>query len=345
MSGQEPWSDHREPLGPGSEEPGTNPLPAFLLNPWGIAQRRWPWMLAATALGLVATAVVFSTWKLRYEAEAKVVINSQQIPKEFVRSTVVESSKAYLNAAVGKVLSRANLSRIIDEVGLYENWRDQEPREALIERMRGEITVEPERSFSTGGSTDSSIVYRLAYEGDDPEDAAAVANALAALLREATLAQRSEQAKSVTRFLKQALHDDEHELRAQSERVAEFRREHRGELPSDLDPSMKRLELLHERRADLSSQIARAQSRLEGTDGAGGQEHQTENEILLEKLRQRLATELAANTEDHPNVIALRRQVRRCRGRSATGTTTTRRWRGSSPTVAMWPSISANSAW
>ena len=138
MSGQESWSDRGEPLGPDFEESAPSQLPAFLLDPRGIVPRRWPWMLAALLLGLAATAAVVSTWKHLYEAEAKVVINSQQIPVEFVRSTVAESSMAYLNAAVGMVLSRANLTRIIDEVGLYEGSRDRVPREALIERMRRE---------------------------------------------------------------------------------------------------------------------------------------------------------------------------------------------------------------
>jgi uncharacterized protein involved in exopolysaccharide biosynthesis len=36
---------------------------------------------------------------------------------------------------------------------------------------------------------------------------------------------------------------------------------------------------------------------------------ETENEQLLDALRRQLASELASHTEDHPNVISLRRQV------------------------------------
>lgn len=311
MRGPDASSGRGERLDVDFEESRSNSIPPFLLDPRGIVRRRWPWMLAALTLALAATSVVVSTWRHRYEAEAKVIIHSQQIPKEFVRSTVAESSMAYLNAAVGKVLSRENLDRIIEDVGLYKESRDQMLRETLIRRMRGEITVEPERSVSIGGSSQSSIVYRLAFESYDREAAAAVANALAELLVKATLAQRSEQARSVTSFLKQALQGDERELRAQSQLVTEFRRAHRGELPDDLESSLRKIDLLHDRRENLASDIARAQNELEGIDsGLVAPRLQTDNERLLEDLRRQLVIQLAAHTEEHPNVIALRRQVK-----------------------------------
>jgi uncharacterized protein involved in exopolysaccharide biosynthesis len=217
---------------------------------------------------------------------------------------------AYLNAAVGKVLSRLNLERIIEEQGLYPELRDSFQRDALIETMRRDITVEPERSVAGGPPGQTAIVYRLSFETGNPEDAANVANALANLLLEATLEQRSEQARSVTRFLKQALERDERELREHSQKVTEFRRSHRGELPSELEPSMRKLELLHDRRQGLVTEIARAENRLQGSESLDGEGRLSENEALLKELRRRLAGEVAANTDDHPNVIALRRRVK-----------------------------------
>jgi uncharacterized protein involved in exopolysaccharide biosynthesis len=279
-------------------------VPPFLLDPLGILARRRLWMALALVLGLAATSVVVYSWPQRFEAQARVVVSSQQIPREFVRSTIAESSMAYLNAAVGRVLAHANLERIIERFNLYSELKGRVPREILVDRMRGDITVEPEKSLSRdGGST--SIIYRLAYESGSPRDAADVANALAGLLLDATLEQRTEQARSVTRFLKQALERDEQELRAHSQNLSEFRRSHRGELPSELEPSMRKLELLHDRRTALTTEMARAESGL----SSGTSEPLSENEALLRELRRKLASEVAANTDEHPNVIALRKRV------------------------------------
>jgi len=280
-------------------------IPPFLLDPMGILARRRLWMAAALVLGLATTTAVVAWWPLRFEAQARVSINSQQIPKEFVRSTIAESSMAYLNAAVGRTLSHANLDRLLDEHELYPDLRKSVPRETLVDQMRNDITVEAEKSIShEGGQT--SIIYRLAFESDNAQKSADVANALAGLLLDATLEQRTEQARSVTRFLKQALDRDEQQLREHSQKLTEFRREHRGELPTELDPAMRKLEMLHDRRGTLSTEIERAENNL-GT-GADGMP-MTDNESLLRDLRRKLANEIAANTDEHPNVIALRARV------------------------------------
>lgn len=308
MSWQEPYatvteSDELEP-----READSGQIPPFLMNPSGIFARRWLWILIALGVGLSATAVVVPLWPQRFMAQSRVMISSQQIPREFVRSTIAESSMAYLNAAVGKVLSRANLERLLEEHSLYADLADRIPRESLVEKMRSDITIEPEKGVSRD-SGQASIIYRLAFESDNPQEAADVANALAGLLLDATLDQRTEQARSVTRFLKQALSRDERDLREQSQQVSEFRREHRGELPSELEPSMRKLEMLHDRRATLSNDIARAENALASSDSGTG-EPQTDNEALLRELRRKLANEVAANTDEHPNVIALRQRVK-----------------------------------
>jgi uncharacterized protein involved in exopolysaccharide biosynthesis len=289
-----------------SSESNEGQIPPFLLDPMGILARRQLWMVLALILGLAATGATVYSWPQRYEAQSRVVINSQQIPREFVRSTIAESSMAYLNAAVGHVLSHANLDRIIEEHGLYGTQRERVPRETLVDSMRNEITVEPEKSISRDGGQ-ASIIYRLAFESDNAQDAADVANALASLLLDATLEQRTDQARSVTRFLKQALERDERELRTQSQKLTDFRREHRGELPSELDPSMRKLEMLHDRRSSLATEISRVESNLDSGVGESGS--LSENEALLRELRRKLASEVAANTDEHPNVIALRKRV------------------------------------
>ena len=104
MSWRDAYGTLEEPPEEGAAGPGADVVPPFLLDPAGIFARRWLFMLIALVLGLAATGAVVSSWRHRYVGESRVVINSQQIPREFVRSTVAESSMAYLNAAVGKVL-------------------------------------------------------------------------------------------------------------------------------------------------------------------------------------------------------------------------------------------------
>src|SRR5262245_35815373 len=107
-----PW-DHY-----GGEDQGAG-IPEFLLDPIGVSQRRWLPMALCAAVGLVVTVVAAALWKPVYEATATLLITSQQIPKDFVRSTVEEESLANINAMIGEVLSAEHLSSLIDQYQLF----------------------------------------------------------------------------------------------------------------------------------------------------------------------------------------------------------------------------------
>jgi succinoglycan biosynthesis transport protein ExoP len=156
------------------------------------------------------------------------------------------------------------------------------------------------------GST--SFIYGFSFEHSDPEKAAQVANAVASSFVEVNLARRTEQAHRTTTFLKEELARDEAALREHTRRLNEFRRDHRGQLPSDLNPHIAKLEALSTRRDSLVTQIATKENRIaqllsESTE--------TENETLLDDARAELARESAVHTDEHPNVRSLRRRVAR----------------------------------
>ena len=95
-------------------------LLALALDPLGVLKRRWLWMVLALVVGLVATGVFVAQLQPVYESRAKVVITSQQIPEDFVRSTVRQDSFSNINALVGEVLSNHNVQALIEKYELYE---------------------------------------------------------------------------------------------------------------------------------------------------------------------------------------------------------------------------------
>lgn len=296
-----------EAWGGGDETDGAVELPPFVREPWGMVRRRWPWMLVALLLGLVATAVATQVIKPRFLATATLLITGQQIPEDFVRSTVREDTLENVNAMAGELLSRETVARMVEELEL-----SPQPGETLfaqVTRIRSEVELSPQQLLpgrNRGGG--NSMIVGIDFRSQDPEEAAAVANALASLFAEASVERRSSQAERTTSFLVRQLERDEEELRTQSQLVSEFRRQHRGELPSELDSNLRRLELVSKRRQTLLAQIAAAENRIATLEATA---EKSENERLLESLRQQLANEFAANTEAHPNVIALRERIAR----------------------------------
>jgi len=283
-------------------------MPAYLRDPVGITRRRWPWMLVTLLSGLIGTAIAVWLWKPLYVAQATILITSQQIPEEFIRSTVREDSISNINAMAGEVLTQENLAKILDRTELYSDARDEATQLELVGRMRGRIEMGP-TSTSRPGRGDTSLVYGLSFADEEPDRAAAVANELAALFIETSISRRNEQAKRATKFLRRELERNERELREHSHTLSEFRRAHRGELPTELDANLRKLDLVSNQRDSLSTRIAEKENQIASIASGAGDSLRTENEVLLDELRRQLARESAANTEEHPNVIALRRRI------------------------------------
>ena len=281
-------------------------LPEFLLDPIGVGHRRWLPMAICVAVGLLATIIAVIVWKPQYVATSTILITSQQIPKDFVRSTVEEDSLANINAMIGEVLSAEHLSKLIDSHHLFPKRAGTDARIDLVNQMRAHITAAPQ---IRPGERTQSIVYEIAYEARDAQEAATVSNALAALFVEASVERRNTQARRTTVFLRNALERTEKELREQSSKVTEFRQAHRGELPDEQETSLRRLELLSTHRESLSQQITAKEDRLLSISSHGS--GSSENDALIDDLRRQLAREIAIHTDEHPNVIALRERLKR----------------------------------
>ncbi len=288
------------------DEEAGGALPEFLLDPIGVARRRWIPMALCTLVGLVATAVAVIVWKSVYTAQATILITSQQIPRDFVRSTVELDSLANINAMVGEVLSAENLSALIDRLDLFPKQAGMSARIDLVNAIRSRVEAFPQRNMS---DRSQSIVYAISYEAGSAQEAADVTNALAALFVQTSVERRNTQARRTTVFLRQALERSEKELREQSKLVTEFRQAHRGALPEEQETSLRRLELLSTQRDSLSRQITSTEDRVLSISSRGSES--SEAEFVLNDLRRQLAREIAIHTDEHPNVIALRDRLKR----------------------------------
>ncbi len=307
-----------EPQWDGVEEESGGGLPEFLLDPVGVARRRWLPAALCFVVGLVTTVVLTLVWKPSYLAQATILITSQQIPREFVTSTVQEDSLANVNAMIGEVLSAENLSKLIDDLKLFQDESADTARIDLVTKMRSRIDAAPESTPNPRSRNTEAIVYGISYESDQGQEAARVANALAALFVEASISRRNTQARLTTQFLRKALENDEKELREITRQISEFRQENRGLLPEEQQTLLRKLELLSSQRDSLSQQIAAKQDRIVSISSQGGDAVLSENEILLGELRRELARQSAVLTDEHPNVIALRDRIARLQAETTT---------------------------
>jgi uncharacterized protein involved in exopolysaccharide biosynthesis len=284
-------------------------LPDWLRDPRAVLRRRWQAMLAALLFGFAMTAVGTALRTPIYVARASVLLATQKITEDLVKPTSESSPIEGIDAFAAEALSTKNLSRVIDEFQLFSEERAERSIEEVAAMMRERISIEAvEANARPQGPMrfEKSKVLNIGYESSDAVQAAAVATRLAQIFQAEGLRIRGEQARLATEFMRREVKSAEEALRVQKAAIAEFEEQHRGELPSDLEASQRRIERLEDQRSELATRIAEAETRLATS---AGQTDPASPAARLSAARAQLATERAVNTDTHPNVISLKRQI------------------------------------
>ncbi len=228
----------------------------WLLAVWH--RRKW---LAIVAFVAAFSAAVTLTMFLPdlYQSTATVLVVGQQVPVEFVRSTVTGAIDSRLQTISQEILSRSRLEELVVRYGLYPEMKDS-PGDARVARMRRDLEVKPTGLDRTGGT----IAFAIKYQGKDPGTVARVTNTLASSYIEENMKVRERQAVGTAQFLRTQLEDVKKRLEVQEQRVSEFRRRNLGELPSQMDANLQSLERFNSQfRINSEKQIRAREQRQE----------------------------------------------------------------------------------
>ena len=294
-----------------TNDEGGGQLPPFLSDPVGVFRRRWPWIIGALIAGTVSTGIAVFLMPVTYLASATLLVSNQQIPQNFVPTTVDETPFARVDALVGEIVSRERLGPLIEKHNLYAKLRDDAAMTDLVEIARSNVIVAPITDISQQRSSRAAeaSVYSISFRDQSAKAAADMANDLATLFTAAASRVRGQQTQLATEFMRAELERSERELREQERLVAEFKERYRGELPAELATNTSKLDRLAVQGQTLAVQLSAAETRLAELENTGDLANPSSPYSRLSALRAKLMEELAANTEEHPNVIALRRQV------------------------------------
>ena len=283
-------------------------LKAITLDPLGLIRRRWIWMVISFVIGILATASFYFTLKPMYLAKATVLVSNQQIPEEFVRSTVSGlDSLSNINAMAGEILSHKNLGKLIEKYDLYSDERAEIELADIIASMRKNISIAPDDTVrGRRRGRENASIFSIEYSSADPEVAAVIANQLAAGFINSSIRRRNQQARTTTEFMERELTRAERKLREIKTTITKFYLTHRGSMPMDQETILRKLERLETHRQNLSDQILSEEERLAAprTAGYGGTA-----EARLADLKLSLISQRSLHTDEHPNVIALQQQI------------------------------------
>ncbi len=296
-----------------------------------LRRRRW-YMILPVALIVPIVVFVALTMPATYRSMATILIEQQQIPQDLVRTTVTSFADQRVQVISQRIMTTANLSRIIEEYGLYAEARQQQkPMSELVGDMRDSINL---RMVSadvmdprSGRAQQASIAFTLSFDAGSPRVAKEVTGELVSLFMEENLRTRREAAREASVFLGAEADRLAAEIADLEAREARFKEEHGESLPEmqqvnaqflrrteeQIARTDMEMRLLEDRIVILENELGRTGRY--GDDGDGTRRVLTPRERLMELELQYLALS-AQKTERHPDVVQIEREINALRAQT-----------------------------
>lgn len=245
--------------------------PAFY---WQLLKRRWAYFLLPFVIVLVAGVGAALLWPPTYLAEGKILVQSQLIPSELVRSTVTSAAQERIQVIQQRTMTRDNLIAIADKFKLFPDQRTLLSPTELVEKVRKGINISPinpilEFKQRNRGAAEPTIIFSIGFEYGNAAVAAQVANELVTRILSEDLRDRTARATDTTKFLSREVQ------RLQADNAA-------------LDAKIAQLRL--------------AQGRTSGTSGS-------DQPTTLGQLRAELVQKSALYSDRHPVIQSLKKQI------------------------------------
>lgn len=290
-----------------------------------VLKRRRKSMLITFITILIVSFVIALLLPPVYRSSATILIEQQEMPQDFVRSTVSTFADQRIEVISQRVMTSANLWEIIKKFDLYADKRLSEPREVVIERMRGDIkkqmisadVMDPR----SGRPVQATIAFKISYDNGSAELAQKVANELTSLFLNENLKSRAELAGQASSFMQDEAEKLRGNISENERKIAEFKQKNDGMLPDmlqfnlqaaeraerDVSEMDRQIVLLNNRITTLKTELAKLtpQSALMTDTG----ERVMSPEGRLKYLESQYASLVASYSPNHPDVIRTKREM------------------------------------
>ncbi len=211
-----------------------------------LTRRRWWILTAACCIPVVVVAVALKLPD-RYVSQATLLVVQQQVSQRYVEPDNTTTVAGAVEAMKLEVLSRNQLVKVINDLGLYASEKEHPAPESLAERMLKDVDIQPLET--TPGRSDFNA-FTISFTAASSRLAQEVTSRLTSLFIEQNLKNRGEQAANTTRFLSEQLDAAKQRLTEQEQRLQAFKTANLGELP---DQQQANLAALSNAREQLSA--------------------------------------------------------------------------------------------
>jgi polysaccharide chain length determinant protein (PEP-CTERM system associated) len=274
-----------------------------------VKRRKWS-LILPTAIIFIISLIAALVWPPTYRSTSTILIEEQEIPKEYVMTTVTSYAEQRLQSLNQRIMSTTRLLEVVNRFNLYLDLRKRLTIEEVIEMMRKDIKFETISADvldrrKGGAPAATTIAFTVSYDGKNPGVVQQVANVLASLYLEENLRVREAQTEGATKFLDEEATGLRKQLVESDMKISAFKTKHQGELPElvqlnlqtlerierDIDMQNDQLRNLKEREGSLQVQLASIP-----TDAAN------QDKTLMKELKAKLVQLQSKYSDKYPDI-------------------------------------------
>ena len=296
----------------------------------GMWRYRWHSLVLAIIVGSGGATLAMLVPN-QFEAGARVYVDTQSILKPLMAGLAIQPNIDQQVQMIAKTLiSRPNVERVIRMADLDQKTKGPEERELLIDALIRQI------DFRLVGGNNN--MYSIAYRSTTPEQARKVVQSLLSIFVETNLGDKRRDGAQAKRFIDEQIGIYENRLVEAEAKLKDFKIRNVGMMPNlaqdyvtrsaeaqkELNSARLELRQTEGSRDALRRELAlEAAANLNASAAARAAEQAeraavaeivptpraNDQESRLELARRRLADMLVIFTDDHPQVIAMRRTI------------------------------------
>ena len=295
------------------------------------SRRKWL-ILCCILLGISFGLLFFLKQEKVYKGEALVSYQQQKVNPSQMSPDEETGIRDIVSTLTQIVTSRSSLEKIILEENLYEELRENVPIEVLVEIMRKNINI-VQSMFVKSDTSNRGDTFVIEFFGSDPQQVVSVTNKLASRFIEENLKYREARASETSVYTQNELEMAKETLDRKEAVMRDYKLQYYNEMPDQRQMNMDRLIALQEQyqgtqesiqdleRTQILIQdqinvrklvIEQEKKQLEMQQAIDPDASTTiviNQQAKLEMLKNSLLELQERYTEQHPQVIRLKRQI------------------------------------
>ncbi len=281
---------------------------------------RWLAVMVAWPVALVL-GIAVSFWPDRYEATAKVHVDTQKVLKPLMQGLAYQPDiEQQVRMLARTLLTRPNVEQVLEKAVGPKAQRTAIEQDRQVTKLMKEIKVE--------GAGGTGNLYAISYRDKDPAQAQRMVEAMVDLFVSSTAGQKRRDSEDASRFIDEQIKSYESKLVEAENRVKDFKLRNFGVTGVSNQDHFTRMSTLSDQvnrlRLDLNAaektrdayrrELAQEEPQLPAELAGTGPAVHSEIDARLEAQRRQLDDMLRRYTDEHPDVVSARRIIAQLEG-------------------------------